>query len=428
MVPLRILISGGGISGNALAFWLSRMGHHVTVVERFPCLRATGLQVDLRGHGIEVLKRMGLEQEFRARAAPEQGMQVVDSTGRRWAYFAANTSGKGLQSFTTEFEIMRGDLCHLLHDAAAKNQVKYMFGTSIESFVENGSSLDVRFTDGMTDQFDLLVGADGQWSRTRGMMLGAQTPDAFYPVDGQYIGYFTTSRPVKEGEKYIATFYFTTGGRCIMTRRHSPNAIQVYLICNTGSKRLENSRGNIKEEKESLTDIFQGGGWQTDDILKALEDADDFYLERLGLVKLESWSRERVVLVGDAAYCPSANTGMGTTSSMVGAYILAGEIGKYCGSSQIDDAGTVSDGKAALGAALKAYEGKFRPFMNQVQAGVLEDKRSSMGSSWFGVAILYCFLAICSFLKINVMGEHVLKERVKGWALPDYEDILTLRK
>ncbi|KFY20138.1 hypothetical protein V491_03955 [Pseudogymnoascus sp. VKM F-3775] len=135
MASLKILISGAGIAGNAVAFWLSKLGHDVTIVERFPGLRITGLQIDLRSHGIEVLKRMGLDEAFRANAAPEQGVQVVDKSGRRRGYFPANTSGKGTQSFTSEYEIMRGDLCRIMHDVT-KDRVEYVFGTSIESFEE----------------------------------------------------------------------------------------------------------------------------------------------------------------------------------------------------------------------------------------------------------------------------------------------------
>jgi 2-polyprenyl-6-methoxyphenol hydroxylase-like FAD-dependent oxidoreductase len=61
---MKVLIIGEGIAGNALAFWLSKLGHDVTVFEWFPSLRATGLQIDLRGHGIEVLRRMGLEKDL----------------------------------------------------------------------------------------------------------------------------------------------------------------------------------------------------------------------------------------------------------------------------------------------------------------------------------------------------------------------------
>jgi 2-polyprenyl-6-methoxyphenol hydroxylase-like FAD-dependent oxidoreductase len=423
---MKVLISGGGIAGTALAFWLSKLGHEVTVIERFPDIRATGLQIDLRGHGIEVMKRMGLEKAFRSKSAPEQGLQVVDKSGRRRAYFPANKSGKGQQNFTSDFEIMRGDLCEILYDAI-KNQVKVVFGTSIESFEENDSSVEVRFTDGNIDQFDLVVGADGQGSRTRKMMLGSDTADAFFPLGGSYIAYFTIPRPIHEGEEYIATVYMAPGNRAMMTRRNNPHEIQVYLGGKTESERLKNAhRGDVAEEKEALAEIFQGAGWQIPEILKSLKDTDNFYCERLGLVKLESWSRGRVTLVGDAAYCPSVNTGMGTTCGIVGAYILAGEIGRYYGRSNTADAKVGNGTKAGLAAALKAYEQKFQPFMSQVQKGLLEEKKTTWDNilaTPFGIGILNCLVGIASLLKMNV-GKWMLREDVKGWDLPEYNEML----
>lgn len=422
MTRMKILINGAGIAGNALAFWLSKLGHDVTVVERFPSLRATGLQVDLRGHGIEVMKRMGLEQAFRSKAAPEQGLQVVDSSGRRRAYFPANKSGKGPQSFTTDFEIMRGDLCRLIYDAT-KDRAKYIFGTSIEGFEQNDTFVEVRFADGKTDRFDLLVGADGQGSRTRKMMLGSNTADAFYPLEGVYVAYFTIPRPVQQGEEYIATLYMAPGSRGVMTRRHSPDEIQIYIGYTADPKRPNTALRDAKEQKAVLREIFQGAGWQTEGIVNSLDDAKDFYFERMGLVKLKSWFRGRVVLVGDAAYCPSANTGMGTTSGIVGAYILAGEIGRHCGCPDREDIDSASDFKDSLAAALAAYEQKFQPFMTQVQKGVSEDSGGKLWSTAFGIGVLHCLLGVASLLRVNI-GKWMLKEDVKGWDLPDYEELL----
>lgn len=104
MTRLKVFICGGGIAGNALAYWLAKSNHDVTVIDRYQDLRVTGLQVDLRGPGIEVLKRMGLDEGFRAHTAREEGMQVVSSSGGEWAYFPANKSGQGHQSFTSDYE------------------------------------------------------------------------------------------------------------------------------------------------------------------------------------------------------------------------------------------------------------------------------------------------------------------------------------
>ncbi|RFU34971.1 hypothetical protein B7463_g1361, partial [Scytalidium lignicola] len=289
---MKILVSGGGIAGNALVYWLSKLGHDVPVVEWFPSLRDNGLQIDLRGNGIEVIKRMCLEQAIRSKSVPEQGLQQIDNSDRCWANFPVNKFGKGLQSFTTEFGIMRGDLCQLLHNIT-KDRARFVFGTSIKSFEEKDSPVEVWFTDGTTDRFDLLVGADSL--------------------------------------------------------------------------------------RSPFAEIFEGAGWQTEEILKALMEDNDFYCERLGLVKLDCWSSGRVTLVGDAAYCPSPLSGMGTSSVFVGAYILAGEIGEHCPNR--DDTNQERDNKDGLAAALKAYEQKFRPFMDQPCPPILSPSSSFLAET-----------------------------------------------
>jgi 2-polyprenyl-6-methoxyphenol hydroxylase-like FAD-dependent oxidoreductase len=421
-VTLRVLISGGGIAGNALAFWLARQGHDITVVERFPSLRASGLQIDLRGAGIEVLRRMGLEEAFRAQAAPEQGMQFVDGSGRRRGYFPANKPGSGRQSFTSEFEIMRGSLCRILYDAAnaCKTPPKYMFGTSVASFEQKDNSVEVSFEDGKTDTFDLLVGADGQWSRTRRMMLGPGAPDAVQLIPSLYIAYFTMRQPMKKGEEYLATSYMAPGRRGIMTRRHSPEEMQVLLTCNPRPDPLGKvPRGDVEKEKDAFEGIFKGAKWITDDVVKAMKAADDFYCERLGLVKLKSWSSGHVTLIGDAAHCPTAMSGMGTTCAMIGAYILAGEIGKYC-TQERNEGKEEGDG---LAAALDRYEQRFRPFVEGMQKGIPEqaEKQWTMTGSAFGIGVLNFMMGVASFFKVNIADLFGIRETVEGWHLPDYE-------
>lgn len=193
----------------------------------------------------------------------------------------------------------------------------------------------------------------------------------------------------------------------------------IYLGGKDKSDLLKNARqGDVSEEKEAIAKLFQGAGWQSEEIVKAMKDAPDFYCERMALVKLDSWHRGRVALLGDAAYCPTANTGMGTTCSIVGAYILAGEIGRNCGRDNT---------KGGLETALKEYEKKFQPFMTQVQKGVLEDQKDStwdsISSSRWGIAAMNYFVGIASFLKID-LGKYMVKEEVKGWVLPDYEELL----
>ncbi|KAI3400390.1 hypothetical protein diail_3407 [Diaporthe ilicicola] len=420
MAPLKVLICGGGIAGNALAFWLTKLNHDVTVVERYPDLRVTGLQVDLRGHGIEVLKRMGLDEGFRAHAAKEEGIRIVSSSGREWVNFPANKSGQGPQSFTSDYEIMRGDLTRLLYGAS---KPRIMFGKSVESFEEKGDAVEVTFSDGKTDEFDLLVGADGQWSRTRRMMIDQDTPDPMQFLRHDiYIGYYTMPKEVEPGESHDATIYVATGDRFILVRRTDPHRIQVYLdfMKTATTERVRHAhRKGVTEEKAAVAEIFQGASWRTEEFLKGLEETDDFYLERLGCVKLDSWSRGHVTLIGDAAHCPTASTGMGTTCAIVGAYVLAGEIEKQCGR---------LGNKDGLPVALKEYDQKLRPFINHVQHGVVEGNLAFdlWPTSRWGIIIMYTILALFRLLRLDVMAKWILGEdRANQWQLPEYEGLLS---
>ncbi|KAL2823322.1 hypothetical protein BDW59DRAFT_173627 [Aspergillus cavernicola] len=422
---MKILVCGAGISGTALAFWLSKQTHQhtITVLERFPTLRTSGLQIDLRGPGIQVLRRMGLERAFREKAVAEQGLQVVDKRGRRWGYFPANRSGKGLQSFTTEFEIMRGDLCGLLFEACGGqtvNQigVRFVFGVYVVRVTQVEGGVEVVFSDGKRGLFDLVVGADGLGSRMRRMMFGVEgegeDANPGYHSLGAYAGYCTIRQDMRAGEGYDATAFITTGARGIMTRRHEPERYQAYVFCeSSASKRLGNaSKGDIEEEKIALAEVFRGAGWESDSILQGLVQSDDFYCERIGVIKLDNWSQGRIALLGDAAYGPSAMTGMGTSCAMAGAYILAGEIGK--GSSEGD-----------ITTALKNYEQKMRPFIDQVQKGLTDDD-NYMGrfpTSSFGITLVYCLVWVASIMRLDILARWVLREDTKDWELPEYPDM-----
>lgn len=426
MARLRVLICGAGIAGNALAFWLSRHRDifDVTVVEHFPELRVNGLQVDIRGHGIAVTQRMGLEDAIRARCVPELGIQLIDRSGRQWGYMPANTSGHGAQSFTSEFEIVRGDLCQIFYDeASAKDNVKYKFGTSATSYndEENGP-IEVQFADGTSGTYDLLVGTDGLHSRTRKMMLAfdSGTPDAFYPLD-QYIAYLRVPSEAKEGEDYVASAYVAPQGRFILTRRHNRHQLQVYLTGSNLSKRLDNvTRGDTAAEKEAFALEFRGAGWRADELVDLLLESDDFYCQREGFVKLERWSRGRVTLLGDAGYCSSTN-GYGTSSVLVGAYILAGELVRHAGG----DISTTASQDGGLKAALDAYEQKLRPLVTLLQEdlsaekGYFDDFELKAWHIW----ILYWFAWFASMLRLYKLAALFEDRGMKSWELPDYPEL-----
>lgn len=419
MARLKIVICGAGIASAALAFWLSKY-HDVTVIERHPDLRSTGLQIDIRGHGIEVLKRMGLESAFREVSVKEEGLEFVNSNGKVVAYFPANKTGEGLQSFTTDYEIMRGDLINILYNNI-KDRVRFMFGTTIEDFEQLDDSVEVRLSTGQKQRYDLLIGADGQWSRTRKQMLGPGVKDPIQFL-GVYAGYFTIPRQIKDGETYNATAYVAPGKRLLFTRRHKPDTVQVYLVGLTDSERVMAARqGGIEQEKAILSELFRSAGWRSEELATEMQESKDFYCEHMGVVRLNKWTKGRVALLGDAAYCPTATTGMGTTSSLVGAYVLAGEIQDH-----INRLGT---SKEVIPKALNSYEQRFRPFMDTVQDGIEKDKTywHKMPQGPLLLILLNIFLSIASFFRLDILASNIMREDTGTWRLPEYKG-MDLRK
>lgn len=244
MVPLKVLICGGGCAGPALAFWLARSGHQVTVVERFPILRASGAQIDLRAQGIEV-------DTIRSQLVDEEGFKVVDSNGNIRATIPANKSEQGAQSLTSEYEIMHGDLIRTLYEAT-RDKVRYIFGTTVEDIAQDGQQVVAHFSDGSSSSYDLLVGADGQGSRIREAIRPPGSPDPYWRL-GVHIAYWFIPRDEAD-TNFSHTCLLLPGGRMIIHRTHSPTESQVYFFLRDDDKELSNiPRASVEKQKEFWT-------------------------------------------------------------------------------------------------------------------------------------------------------------------------------
>ncbi|WP_106192375.1 FAD-dependent monooxygenase [Umezawaea tangerina] len=403
---LKVLVCGGGIAGQAAAYWLVRGGHEVVVVERFPVLRATGAQIDLRGQGIEAVERMGLLDAVRDKLVHEPGVAFVDERGRRWGAVMANTSGKGRQTMTSEYEIMRGDLVRILHDAT-KDDARYVFGTGVESFEQNADRVLAHFSDGTTDEFDVLIGADGQGSRVRRDLLPVGT-DPYWPV-GIHMAYWFIPRD--ETDDALRETYNAPGGRMIMRRSHNPTETQVYFaLWERSEEATAIHRRPVDRQKRFWADRFRDAGWQTGRFLAGMETAEFFYSQEVAQVRIPTWSDGRVALVGDAGYCPSPYSGMGTSAGLVGAYVLAGELNRNPGD---------------IPTAFADYQTALQPFVDTVQAEVNPKVlRLGFPQGRFGINALRTMGAVGTFLKLPELAARFAKEdRGGAWPLPDYAEL-----
>ncbi|WNV87222.1 FAD-dependent monooxygenase [Umezawaea sp. Da 62-37] len=404
---LKVLVCGGGIAGQAVAYWLGRGGHEVVVVERFPALRATGAQVDLRGQGIEAIERMGLLDAVKDELVHEPGVAFVDARGRRWGAVMANTSGKGRQTLTSEYEIMRGDLVRVLHNAT-KDDARFVFGVEVESFEQDEDRVVARFSDGTSDEFDVLIGADGQGSRVRRDLLPAGGPDPYRPV-GIHMAYWFVPRDATDSD--LRETYNPPGRRMIMRRSHNATETQVYFaMWDESEEAAAIHRRPVDEQKRFWADRFRDAGWQAGRFLAGMEEAGFFYSQEVTQVRIPTWSEGRVALVGDAGYCSSPYSGMGTSAALVGAYVLAGEINRNPGS---------------IPTAFANYRATLQPFVDNIQARVNPKiLRFGFPEGRLGINALLTLGAVGSFLRLPELAARFAKEDRGGdWPLPDYSDL-----
>ncbi|CAO3666858.1 unnamed protein product [Umbelopsis ramanniana] len=403
MAPLKILICGGGCAGPSLAFWLARAGHKVTIVERFPALRATGAQIDIRAQGIEVLKRMGLIDIVRSKVVDEAGMALVDTHNKYKAIVVANKSGVGAQSASSEYEIMRGDLVRILHDAT-KDSVEYVFGVTVDRFEQYENHVEVHFSDGQTDTYDMLVGADGQGSRIRQAILPPDAPEPYRRL-GVYFAYWFLPRTENDDNLFKA--YHCPGGRLVVSRSHSPTESQAYFVFKDDSEETRSiTKLPIEQQKEFWAQKFRGAGWQTDRFIEGMNTTENFYCQEIVQVRSDTWYKNRVVLLGDAGYCPSPLSAMGTTASFVGAYVLAGEINRN---------------PEDLPQAFANYEKTLRPFITELQdVKVSLSLRLGIPETQLGISILHFVVGLFCWFRLPQLIARFSSEEVGGWKLPDY--------
>ncbi|KUI17275.1 FAD-binding monooxygenase [Mycobacterium sp. GA-1285] len=348
MTQPTVLISGAGIAGPSLAFWLTRNGYRVIVVEIAPGVRPGGQTVDLRGAGGDVIERMGLIDQMRARALEQRGAAWVRSDGSRRAEMPVTAfDGNGLVS---KLEILRGDLVDVLYQAT-RDSVEYRFGARISELREVDAGVEATLADGTVVRADLVVGADGPHSAVRRLAFGPE--EQFVKPIGGYNAWF--SAPDSVGLDGWFLLYQAPGGlNASMRPSHDPAIAKAGLAFR--SEPLEYDRHDLDQQRRILVERFAGAGWECDALLAAAHEADDFYFDSFAQIHMPTWSTGRVTLVGDAGYCASPLSGMGTSLALVGAYLLAGELGP---ASSLEPEG--------IAKALARYESLMRPYVDTCQ-------------------------------------------------------------
>ncbi|MGW1713563.1 FAD-dependent monooxygenase [Streptomyces sp. NPDC002156] len=355
----KVLISGAGIAGPALAFWLNRYGFEVTVVEKSATIRDGGYPVDVRGTALEVVRRMGILPRLRDAHIDLRRMTFLDEDGSEVASVDPHTVTGGVAG--QDLEVRRGDLTNALY-AAVRDDVEFLFDDSmgtLDQSSRSGNGVDVTFRGGSTRTFDMVFGADGLHSRTREFLFGPE--EQFHHYLGYCFAGFTM--PNTFGLSREATMWNTPGRAAALYAvgdvgeagdMGETDDVHAFLNFAHPEPPYDAFR-NPEAQRDLVAKVFADAGWEVPGMLAAMHDADDLFFDTVSQIRMPHWSSGRVALLGDAAYAPSFLTGQGSSLALVGAYMLAASVADH------PDPAT----------AFAAYEDTTREFvtLNQDQVG-----------------------------------------------------------
>jgi 2-polyprenyl-6-methoxyphenol hydroxylase-like FAD-dependent oxidoreductase len=393
---VKIAISGAGVAGPALAYWLLRTGHQPTLIEKARHFRRGGYIIDFWGAGYDLAERMGILPQVLQAGYSVRDIRFEDASGRRAGGFATNAMRDLLgHRFTS---LPRGELAAQVYQAI-EGRVDVRFDESIAALEEHAEGVRVELASGERCEFDLVVGADGLHSNVRQLAFGPQ--DRFERRLGYYVAAFEIDGYRPRDELVYVTFGLP--GRHIS--RFALRGDRTMFLFVFRSERLtgEDPR-DLDGRKAALHHVFDGAGWEAPQILRAMDGASDVYFDRVSQIVMERWSNGRVALIGDAAACVSLLAGEGTGLAMTEAYVMAGELRRAGG-----------DYKAGF----RNYEHRLRPFIEGKQKSARQFAGSFAPTTSWGIWVRN--------QATRLMGIPWVANRLIGSALrddidlPDYE-------
>ncbi len=397
IIAMRILISGAGIAGPTLAYWLDRYGFTPTLIETAPRLRTGGYIIDFWGAGFDIADRMGVLPEIRRKGYVFQEVRIVNRDGRRTAGFPVQAFSRMMRD--RYISLPRGELAASIF-SAIEGRVETIFGDSVDRIEQTERSVHVTFKSGGAREFDLVVGADGLHSRARELVFGEESQFE------KYLGYKVAAFSVdnyKPRDELVYLMYTQVGQQVGRFALHDDRTMFLFIFADESAAGAD----DVNAQKALLRKRFKNGGWECPQILDALDRADDFYFDRVSQIRMDPqqglWTRGRVTLVGDAASCVSFLAGQGSALAMIAAYILAGELRQAGGD---------------YARAFQRYQNLFGPFVFNKQKAALRFAGAFAPKSKFAMFLrnrIFNLMAIPWVADLAVGRD--LSDRI---VLPDY--------
>jgi 2-polyprenyl-6-methoxyphenol hydroxylase-like FAD-dependent oxidoreductase len=342
-----VLISGASFAGLATAYWMNRLGYAVTVVELGADLKKGGTPVDIREGVVDVVKRMGLLERIAAHSLKPRPMELLNGDGV--AVARMQPKAERAKGSVEGYEIERNLLLDMLFDEV-KDNVEFIFDDSIAGLEQSAEEVRVRFASGGRRSFSLVIGCDGTHSAVRRICFGEES--SFLMFMQSYFALTIVDKLLIEED---TAQMFNVPGKTVMLSAYN-NKTDI-AFCFFSENEIEYDRRDRDQQKDLMVQRFKGEGWRIPELLEEMIRHDDFYFDKLCQIRMGSWSKGRVALVGDAAYCPSPAAGMGGSMAILGAAALADALEKY---------------PADLGRAFQEYDESFRPTVEEIQANAIE--------------------------------------------------------
>lgn len=317
-----VLISGASIAGSTLAYWLSKYGFDVTVVERTKTIRGGGYPIDVRGTAIDVVERMGILPQLQEHQIHSQKVTFLNPDGDIAGVIRPEELTGGEKG--RDIEIPRGNLIKSLFDLTRRQPIQYQFSDSIASLNDNGMDVDVKFESGQKKKFDIIIGADGLHSNTRRLLFGQE--GSFTKYLGYCFNGFTI--PNDLGLSHESVTYTTPGRYAVLSASGNSDTLHAFLTFATEEPPFSGKQ-DADSQRKLIEDVFAGSGWKVPYLVNAMKESEDMYYDVVSQIHMPYWSKGRATLVGDSAFAPSFLSGQGSSLALIGAYILAGELASH---------------------------------------------------------------------------------------------------
>ncbi|WP_084495656.1 FAD-dependent oxidoreductase [Nocardia shimofusensis] len=340
----RVVVVGAGIAGLAAALRMHQHGWDVVVVERAQARRSSGYLVNLHGPGYDAAERLGLVPTLASRDIGFFTSILVHADGREKFTIPAAVAQAAVGN--RALSLFRGDLESALYHAVA-DLADIRFGTTVQAVTQDADEVVATLSDGTCLRTDLLIGADGVHSRIRELVFG---PEADYQVD---LGHMVGAFPLEQVPEHVpegAGTTFLGPRRTAAVMNLGPGRSSAFFTYRSADPNAELALGPAT----ALTRAFGDLGRGVADALRQLEaDPAAAYFDSVGQVVMDRWSRGRVVLLGDAAWCVTVFAGYGAALALDGADRLGAAIAAHS-----DDIST----------ALDSWETSLRPEVRKRQA------------------------------------------------------------